>query len=81
MTAGIRADAAPAPGHGLANTRERLRTLYGDRASLAVTPRAPHGTVARQRVQYRPLPASSAPPRYPLASVQIAVRSPLSRSR
>lgn len=26
----------PLPGHGIANTRERLRTLYGDRASLAL---------------------------------------------
>lgn len=40
-------------GHGLANTRERLRNLYGDRASLDVTPLEPHGAIARLRVPYR----------------------------
>lgn len=45
--------AAWSPGHGLANTRERLRTLYGDRASLEAAPRRPHGTIATMRVPYR----------------------------
>src|SRR5262245_51462384 len=39
--------------HGLENTRERLRTLYGDRASLEVEPAAPHGAVAKLRVPWR----------------------------
>ena len=42
-------------GHGLDNTRERLRTLYGDRASLAVTAAGPLGTIARLRIPYREL--------------------------
>jgi two-component system LytT family sensor kinase len=55
--AGITAAAADSEGHGLENTRERLRTLYGGRASLAVTVTgAPgRGTVARLRIPYREL--------------------------
>ena len=48
----IAADAASTRGHGLANTRERLRTLYGDRASLDVSPGAEQGTVATLRIPY-----------------------------
>ena len=48
----IAPDAAATRGHGLANTRERLRTLYGDRASLDVLPRAEQGTVATLRIPY-----------------------------
>ena len=44
-----------APGHGLENTRERLRTLYGGQASLTVTAASPRGVVARLRVPYREL--------------------------
>lgn len=51
---GFTPDARQAPGHGLENTRERLRTLYGDRASLDVTSTA-QGTVARLRIPYREL--------------------------
>jgi two-component system LytT family sensor kinase len=40
------------PGHGLAETRERLRTLYGDRASLTLTSDA-SGTHAVLRVPLR----------------------------
>lgn len=40
-------------GHGLENTRERLRALYGERAALAVTGAAPEGTVATLRLPYR----------------------------
>lgn len=43
------ADPAPRPGTGvgLANTRERLRGLYGDAATLALEPAAPQGALAR----------------------------------
>lgn len=44
---------APRTGHGLDNTRERLRALYGDRASLVITKNEPAGTVATMRVPYR----------------------------
>ena len=48
--------AAPIPpGHGIDNTRERLRVLYGDTASLEITPRAEGGTIATLRVLYREL--------------------------
>jgi sensor histidine kinase YesM len=47
------ADDAPQPaGHGLENTRERLRTLYGERWMLTVTKQA-QGTVARLRVPFK----------------------------
>ncbi len=45
----------PAPGHGIANTRERLTALYGDRASLDVATPPAGGTVATLRVPYRQL--------------------------
>jgi two-component system, LytTR family, sensor kinase len=41
------------PGHGIENTRERLRALYGDNASLDVTKRPEGGTIAILRVPYR----------------------------
>ena len=43
------------PGHGIANTRERLRALYGDRASLVVASRlvgGTMGTIATLRLPY-----------------------------
>ena len=44
----------PAPeGHGIENTRERLRALYGDKASLEISPRAEGGTTATLRLPYR----------------------------
>jgi LytS/YehU family sensor histidine kinase len=43
------------PGHGIDNTRERLRALYGDHASLEIVPRAEGGTIARLRVPYSQL--------------------------
>jgi sensor histidine kinase YesM len=43
------------PGHGIDNTRERLRALYGDNASLEIVPRAEGGTIATLRVPYREL--------------------------
>jgi signal transduction histidine kinase len=52
--AGIGEGPAPAA-HGIENTRERLRVLYGESASLIVERVRPHGTVAILRVPYRPL--------------------------
>lgn len=40
-------------GHGIENTRERLRALYGDKASLEVRKRAEGGTIAILKVPYR----------------------------
>jgi two-component system LytT family sensor kinase len=39
-------------GHGIENTRERLRALYGDRASLIVTRAVDAGTIATLRLPY-----------------------------
>lgn len=51
---GIEAGAEQTEGRGLANTRERLATLYGGRASLRVE-RAKQGTTATLRLPYREL--------------------------
>ncbi len=40
-------------GHGIENTRERLRALYGELASLVVVRRPEGGTIATLRVPYR----------------------------
>lgn len=40
-------------GVGLANTRERLQLLYGNKASLTVTENTPSGTIVRIQVPYR----------------------------
>lgn len=53
---GVTAGAELRPGHGLENTRERLRALHGDRASLTVARQAPRGTIATLRVPWRELP-------------------------
>ena len=46
-------DSIPIPsGHGIENTRERLRVLYRDRGSLTVAPRAEGGTVATLRIPF-----------------------------
>ena len=37
----------PGTGLGVSNTRERLRAVYGDRATLSLTPNTPHGALAR----------------------------------
>lgn len=42
-------------GHGIENTRERLRALYGDRASLTLARRDGGGTIATLRIPYREL--------------------------
>ena len=48
--------AAPLPpGHGIDNTRERLRALYGESASLEISPRPEGGTIATLRLPYREL--------------------------
>ena len=53
---------APIPqAHGIENTRERLRAVYGDRASLVVVPAASGGTIASLRVPYRDLPERPTP--------------------
>src|SRR5262249_22627867 len=39
-------------GHGLANTRERLQALYGDRASLDITPAGAVGAIATLPIPY-----------------------------
>ena len=52
---GIDSQLVPPPGHGIENTRERLRALYAARASLEIMPRAEGGTIAILRVPYREL--------------------------
>jgi sensor histidine kinase YesM len=42
-------------GGGIANTRERLRSLYGAEASLSVASNGSGGTLATLRVPYREL--------------------------
>jgi two-component system, LytTR family, sensor kinase len=56
---GIDRAAAELKGHGIENTRERLRALYGDRASLVIARDAAGGTVATLRVPYRELIAEA----------------------
>ena len=51
--AGIDPQAATPPGHGIENTRERLRALYGTRGSLEIARRPEGGTIAVLRVPYR----------------------------
>ena len=46
-------EGADAAGRGLDTTRERLRLLYGDRASLIVERIATGGTGATLRIPYR----------------------------
>jgi two-component system, LytTR family, sensor kinase len=43
------------PGHGIENTRERLRTLYGDAATLELVAAPDQGAIARLRIPYREL--------------------------
>jgi len=52
---GIDPEAPIPPGHGIENTRERLRVLYGDKASLEVARRREGGTIAILRLPYRAL--------------------------
>jgi len=52
---GVSPSRPPGQAGGLENTRERLRTLYGDRASLVVSAARPpdRGTIARLRLPFR----------------------------
>ena len=50
---GIDPEALIPPGHGIDNTRERLRALYGDQASLEIVRGAERGTIATLRVPYQ----------------------------
>lgn len=52
---GIDPAAAPPAGHGIENTRERLRALYGANASLELARRPEGGTIATLRLPYREL--------------------------
>jgi LytS/YehU family sensor histidine kinase len=51
----LRTGSEEEPGGGIANTRERLRSLYGATASLVVSGNGPYGTIATLRVPYREL--------------------------
>jgi LytS/YehU family sensor histidine kinase len=51
---GIGIGPAP-PGHGLANTLERLAALHGSAASLEVAPAPDKGTIATLRLPFREL--------------------------
>jgi LytS/YehU family sensor histidine kinase len=53
--AGVDSQMADMRGHGVENTRERLRALYGDRASLEIAGRAEGGAIATLRTPYREL--------------------------
>lgn len=46
-------------GHGIENTRERLRALYGDKASLEIAPRPEGGTIAMLSVPFKPQKAQN----------------------
>jgi len=50
---GIDPNAPTPPGHGIENTRERLRALYHHKASLEITRRAEGGTIATLKLPYR----------------------------
>lgn len=53
---------APIPkGHGIDNTRERLRALYGENASLEIVRRAEGGTIATLRVSFEPQKGTEEP--------------------
>jgi len=51
--AGIDPAAPVPPGHGIDNTRERLRALYAGRASLEIARRPEGGTIAIIKLPYR----------------------------
>src|SRR5262249_39632412 len=48
-------DMEPPNGHGIENARERLRALYGDRASLTLAAAPGGGTIATLRVPHHRL--------------------------
>lgn len=51
---GVGVKSSYAEGVGLSNTRERLRTLYGNDGSLSITPTAERGTEAILHIPFRP---------------------------
>src|SRR5262245_44507303 len=50
---GVDPDIIMPQGHGIENTRERLRALYGEQSSLEITRGAEGGTIATLRMPYR----------------------------
>jgi two-component system, LytTR family, sensor kinase len=56
---GVAANLVIPQGHGVENTRERLRALHGDRASLEIAGRVEGGTIATLRVPYREMDQES----------------------
>ena len=56
---GIAEQAPTLAGHGIENTRARLRALYREAASLDVVRRIPRGTIATLRIPYREMPMES----------------------
>ncbi len=50
---GIDPETDRSKGHGIENTRERLRALYGNRSSLVIERRPEGGTIAELKVPYR----------------------------
>ena len=58
---GIDAGAVAPAGHGIAHTRDRLRNLYGERATLEIEPSPGRGTMARLRIPFRELPRKREP--------------------
>jgi len=59
--AGVDAELVSPQGHGVENTRERLRALYGERASLDIARRAEGGTIATLRTPYREMVPEPSP--------------------
>jgi LytS/YehU family sensor histidine kinase len=57
--AGVGPEAVAPKGHGIENTRERLRALYGETASLSVARRAEGGTNATLSIPYREMAPES----------------------
>jgi len=49
----------PCRGVGLANTRERLRVLYGERQSFSIANRQPHGVEVHLRLPFDAAPAGT----------------------
>jgi two-component system, LytTR family, sensor kinase len=56
---GIDPDVVTAKGHGIENTRERLRALYGDNAALVIVRGTPGGTIATLKIPYREIAPES----------------------
>jgi LytS/YehU family sensor histidine kinase len=58
---GVDAELVIPQGHGVENTRERLRALYGGRATLDIARREEGGTIATLRTPYREVVPESSP--------------------